>query len=361
MLSNSKNYFFKNTIFSSLSVYGFSHLIVDAICAGGVFSLLNSNLELNNFVFLVLLYNLLAFGLQLPFGILSDILRQPKYFAIIGLLTVTLGGLTIFYFPLAGVFFLGIGNALFHIGGGSIALNLTPKKSTAPGIFVAPGAIGLLIGTIFGKAGLFNPYIFGIIVFVLVFFIDKIKETKINYDKNTKTNLNYFWAILMLLFLVIVFRSIIGFAVNFPWKTDLTLLIALTTGVFLGKVFGGILGDKFGWMNIGVGGLIISAPLIFLGTQNPFLGIIGLFLFNFTMPITLTAMSNLFLGQPGFSFGLTCTALLLGLFPSLSGTNNPFTSEINLFFAILLSALILFVALVLMENKKPSILNSKKS
>jgi len=355
-----KELFTKITLFN-LSAYCTGHFIVDAICAGIIFSLFAANQSVTDLAFFIVLYNVLAFGLQLPLGYLSDKLMHPKYFAIMGLLLTAIGGIVALFSPLTGIVLAGFGNALFHIGGGSISLNLTPNKASAPGIYVAPGAIGLLVGTLLGKAGLFNPLIFSIIAFVLILIILSIKQPKINYDTKRIKKVNYLELIVLLLLLAIVSRSIIGLAISFPWKTDLLLLVVLTLGVFFGKAFGGILGDKFGWIKTGVGGLLLSAPLILFGIQNPLLGIIGIFLFNFTMPITLTASSNVFPGRPGFSFGLTCMALLIGVMPFFLEAKNIFANELLVFAIIIASAIAIFIALILSANpkRKLNLLNPK--
>ena len=100
----------------------------------------------------------------------------------------------------------------------------------------------------------------------------------------------------------------VGTLLVLPWKTDFNLLLMLTSAVVLGKAFGGILADKFGWIKIAIPALIISAPLLFLGPNYVALGILGAFLFNFTMPVTLTALANTLPGKSGFAFGLTTLA-----------------------------------------------------
>ena len=55
--------------------------------------------------------------------------------------------------PAVPVVLAGLGNALFHVGGGVVSLNLTPKRATAPGIFVAPGGLGTCGGNRRGQDG----------------------------------------------------------------------------------------------------------------------------------------------------------------------------------------------------------------
>jgi FSR family fosmidomycin resistance protein-like MFS transporter len=352
---------FQTKTLANLSVYGASHFLVDAICAGALFTMLSAGITQSEIVFLFVLYNILAFGLQLPLGALCDKIQNPKVFAILGIIITLLGMFCLTLSPEIGIILLGIGNALFHIGGGSISLNLTPTKSSAPGIFVAPGALGLLVGTLLGKNNLFNPLIFTLIAIILILGLIEVPTPKMNYKKSN-SKINYLELIILLLLLTIVARSIIGFAIVFPWKTDLILLLTLTIGIVLGKAFGGILGDKFGWIKVGVGGLIISAPLIYLGPQNYVLGIIGLFLFNFTMPITLTALSNTLPGKPGTAFGLTCLALLIGALPFFSELKKSLTNQILVLVIIIFSAIALYLALqkINQPNKKTRIIKKKR-
>jgi len=229
-----------------------------------------------------------------------------------------------------------------------ISLNLTPKKASAPGIYVAPGAFGLFLGLFLGKGGYFISWVFIILLILLIIGIFLVKLPKINYKREKiKNNFNYFELILILILIVVVVRSLIGMAIVFPWKSSFDLLIVLTLGVVLGKAFGGIIADKYGWVKVAIVSLFISAPLLYFGINMPILGIIGMFLFNFTMPITLVAISNMFPGRAGFSFGLTCLALLIGAIPSFTLLKNIFNNPILDFIVIIVSAVILLIGLKL--------------
>jgi len=343
----------KFTLFSNLAILGTAHFLTDLICAALLFWAFTAKVaSIQDLAFLFVIYNILAFGLQLPFGYLCDKIKKPKEFAILGLILTALAGMLTLSNIYLAVLFAGIGNALFHIGAGTIALNLTPKKATAPGIFVAPGALGLLCGTLIGKAGLFNPIIFFGASVLLIATIYELKLPKINYSVSKKNKSNLTELLIILLLIVICARSIIGFAFIFPWKIDLTLLFVLTIGVVLGKAFGGILGDKFGWNKIGVGGLLVSIPLLYFGPQNAILGIIGMFLFNFTMPITLVALSNLLPEKPATAFGLTCMALIIGALPFYSDLSSFLKNKELGVVIILISAIVLFFVLKRMDAPK---------
>lgn len=143
-------------ISANLFVYGTTHAVVDGICAAVIFSILkNQIVSVTEFISLVILYNALAFGLQAIFGLATDYFKSPRAAAFLGCILTGISAMTFLSFPVMAIIFAGLGNALFHIGGGSISLNLTPKRAVAPGIYVAPGALGLFVGTMLGKSGQF--------------------------------------------------------------------------------------------------------------------------------------------------------------------------------------------------------------
>ena len=345
--------FTKNREFiQNLTVYGLSHAAIDASCAAVAFSLLSSKSITNEyFIQLVVIYNVIAFGSQTLFGLLVDKYRCPKLSAISGSIITASAILVSFLLPLYAIILAGIGNALFHVGGGIISLNLTKNKASAPGIFVAPGALGLLIGTLYGKSGYFTGWPLLIIIAILCTHMYYTKYPEINYKTEEKINTNYFESIILMLLMAIVARSVIGSVVVFPWKSDIFLLVTLTSAIVLGKAFGGIIGDKYGWQKVGVISLLISAPLLTFGAAIPGASILGMFLFNFTMPITLVAISNILPGRPGFSFGLTTLALIIGFLPIYADTGSFLSQSFSVFVIIISSSIVLYYALFLYSKK----------
>lgn len=341
-------------ISANLFVYGTAHAIVDGICAAVIFSILkNQIVSTTDFISLVILYNVLAFGLQAIFGLVADYFKSPRAVAFLGCILTGLSAITFLSFPIVAVIFAGLGNALFHVGGGSISLNLTPKKATAPGIYVAPGAVGILVGTLLGKGGQFIAWPFILILAILCLLMFVIKKPEMNYEREAvrENKFNYFEFILLLVFLSIAIRSLVGAVLVFSWKTNIDLLIILTSAVVLGKGLGGILADKFGWIRVAVGALILSIPFLVFGTNIPYLAIIGMFLFNITMPITLVAISNILPGRPGFAFGLTCLALIFGMLPAFFSIKQALSNNWFIFSIIIISAMALFSGLYLYFKK----------
>src|SRR5688572_4912632 len=78
---------------------------------------------------LVLLYNVLAFGGQVPAGLLVDRMRNPKI-VVIG--SLGLVALSLFVFPIAPAWAIGmagIAGAFFHVSGGMLALLAFPGST----------------------------------------------------------------------------------------------------------------------------------------------------------------------------------------------------------------------------------------
>ncbi|MCB2484422.1 hypothetical protein KQ723_16000, partial [Listeria monocytogenes] len=66
-------------VYKNITLYGFTHALVDASCAALLFAMRhNSRLDAAMCVFLVVLYDVLAFALQPILGFMSDRLKSPS-------------------------------------------------------------------------------------------------------------------------------------------------------------------------------------------------------------------------------------------------------------------------------------------
>lgn len=330
-----------------ISSYAIAHMAVDAACAFLMLGVLRFNGS--NTVLAMLTYNALAFVFQAPLGLLIDKVLNPKYSAVVGLVLVASAYL--FYSNnFLAITIIGIGNALFHVGGGSLVLSLENHKATFSSIFVAPGAIGLAIGSFLAHSQ-YNIHLMafpiillllsGLICSVNIPFFSRIKEPPVR-DKTSFVIL-----LILLIMIPIAVRSVIGMTFNFPWKENQHLYVTLLLTLLLGKVMGGILADKFGLMIVGVGGLLLSTPFLAFYPTIPALGIIGGVLFNFTMPVTLIALLNILPHKKGLTFGLSTVAIFIGSLPTLLGTDTWLRNEYVVLYTIIISALSLFIALKL--------------
>jgi FSR family fosmidomycin resistance protein-like MFS transporter len=135
-------------------------------------------------------------------------------------------------------------------------------------------------------------------------------------------------------------------------------LVFLTLAIVAGKGLGGYLGDKFGWLKIGTGSLLLLIVFLFFGTGAPYLAMVGMFLFNFTMPIVLTSVANILTGRPGVAFGLNCLVLLLGVLPKFMELVS--INQIGFGFLIGFSALVFYFGMIFYQkaNKTVGILTS---
>ena len=151
--------------------------------------------------------------------------------------------------------------------------------------------------------------------------------------------------IISLFIICIIIRSSVWFLVNYSRKTWALISISFVVCLALWKAFGGIIADKWWWLKIGVGSLLLSLPFLLLWEMYPVCWFIGIFLFNITMSIALVEMVKLVPDKPWFSFWLLCMWLLIWALPTLLHMDYQWMETILLIYLILLSAWALGVAL----------------
>ena len=306
-----------------LAIYSLAHFWVDLSCALLVFRDFQGN---SDWAVLLLIYNFCAFALQMPLGALADRLDRNGVLAALGCLLVAAAYLL--PLPMEAVVAAGVGNALFHLGGGLDVLNGSERRCAALGVFVSPGALGLYIGTLWGKGG-GVPLAIGPVVLLLLanailllcrWTLGSLCSGNAPYDTTAIPD----WRPLVPLFLVVVLRSYIGMHQSFPWKGSGAWAMGLTAAVVLGKCTGGFLADKIGAIRASNLSLGLAAALYFLSAL-PLPGTAAVFLFNMTMPVTLWAVARVMPGAKGFTFGLLTFALFLGALPLWLGWPNLLT------------------------------------
>ena len=126
---------------------------------------------------------------------------------------------------------------------------------------------------------------------------------------------------LICLFLVVVLRSFEGSIFSFSWNDSIITGIFLTGAVFLGKMLGGFASDVFGSLQTAAVSLGIAAILLAV-SDHMGAALIGVLLFNMTMPVTLSELYRKITAYPGTAFGLLTFALYLGVLPLFSGTGE---------------------------------------
>jgi FSR family fosmidomycin resistance protein-like MFS transporter len=324
-------------------------MVVDAICAMMIFSGLRTHLlSAGDFATAVALYNALAFAMQAPLGLVLDKWQNPRLAVIFSFLAIAVSVVGLRHFPFAAIIIAGLASALFHLGGGTISFHFSQGKASMPGVFVAPGDIGVVSGLLLGKSGAISTLAAIPVLALLAAVICFIRLPRVDYSERTAEPGLPLGRILLLVLVCIAVRSMIGAVAVFPWKEDQILLIALTIAIVIGKGIGGFLADRYGWIFVPTAGLLISAPILAFGRDFPAPAIFGMLLFQMTMPVTLTALYKILPGKPGFAFGLTCLALMIGLLPGSMPIRAFVSGNVSLLVLIIISAAALFIGLKLL-------------
>lgn len=312
--------------------YAILHFLVDGLCAFAMFGTFSVR---ENWYLNVLLYNFCAFALQMPLGVVLDGWNRRKCpgkcepafgFAVVGVLLTFIGAVT---HPVI----LGLGNALFHLGGGVGTIQEDEAKGwrgRGLGVFVAPGALGLYLGTLVEKGeGIPMPALLILVGLVAVGCLVWCYR-RMNTQKKIAAEISPEKGVLSLLFgcvAVVILRSYIGMAVGFSWKSTVLAGTVAVLAVVLGKVAGGFVAAGAGIRRTVVISLLLSA-VCFLLSENMMAGVLALFLFNMTMPITLYMLVQRLKGLTGFAFGLLTFGLFLGFLPTYLGMELPMDDRV---------------------------------
>ena len=305
-----------------LALYSIAHFWVDLSCAFLAFRFLSGSPD---FLLCLLLYNFCAFALQMPLGIWADGLNRNGLLAAVGCGLTAAAFLVPLALPAAVV--AGVGNALFHLGGGIDVLNAGERKAAALGVFVSPGAVGLYVGTLWGGGAAVSALLppAGLLALgggILLLCRRTFGSLRSGNAPVEAEPAGGSWLPLVPLFLVVVLRSWMGLGQSFPWKAawGLPLVLALA----LGKAAGGFLMDAVGPRRAAGWSLGLAAALYLL-SGAPLPGLLAVFLFNMTMPMTLWAAAKLLPGAKGFAFGLLTFALFVGYLPVYLGWPGAFS------------------------------------
>lgn len=307
-------------------IYALVHMAVDLSCAFLVYTYVLGG---EQWYLWLLLYNFCAFALQMPIGAAADRLDRNSCVAVGGCAGVLAGLLLgIAGFPAGAAVVAGIGNACFHVGGGIDVLNRSERRAAPLGIFVAPGALGIFLGTMLGRAGTEAAvWIGGLLILSAVVIRAAAGREKLwlssgnaPFSFSVPSGRTLMAAACFLA--AVILRSYSGMIQNFPWKETLVGSgLILAGAVVLGKMAGGVLADKLGIQRIAYRSMC-AAAVGFLCLVYPAAGILAVFFWNMSMPLTLWAVSKVFPGAKGFGFGLLTFGLFVGFCPAWLGGSS---------------------------------------
>ena len=345
--------------------YALCHFVVDFACVSTMLCVVSRVLgesgqgSMEVVALSILLYDIVAFTLQLPIGIALDQLDKNSYAALLSYALVG-AGVILSLVPIAllewpAILLLAIGNALFHSAGGLSVLNISQKHAGPSGIFIATGAIGVFLGTQSAQMErlqiAFSLLVLLFLCALITLVVQKVNKKYWNVHNVSfdipRLSSNTLLAI-ALLSLVVALRSYAGMAMAFPWKSEMLLLVLSVLGVFAGKALGGMVADRIGFRTTAIFSLIVAATLFVPSWEIPVMGLLGVFFFNFTMSITLASLANILPNAKGTAFGLASFSLAVGALPALLG----FRIEHPLMLSAmsLVSALSLGVGLTLVKD-----------
>ena len=316
--------------------YALCHFVVDFACVSTMLCAVSRVLgesgqgSMEVVALSILLYDIVAFTLQLPIGIALDQMDKNSYAALLSYALVG-AGVVLSLVPIAllewpAILLLAIGNALFHSAGGLSVLNISQKHAGPSGIFIATGAIGVFLGTQSAQMGrlqiAFSLLVLLFLCALITLVVQKVNKKYWNVHNVSfdipRLSSNTLLAI-ALLSLVVALRSYVGMVMAFPWKSEMLLLVLSILGVFAGKALGGVVADRIGFRTTAIFSLIVAATLFVPSWEIPVMGLLGVFFFNFTMSITLASLANILPNAKGTAFGLASFSLAVGALPALAG------------------------------------------
>ncbi|MBN2528022.1 MAG: hypothetical protein JXR76_16650 [Deltaproteobacteria bacterium] len=349
------NSFTRNKSLLFAGVFGLIHLVIDLVTVSSAFAVSRIfDVPLVVGISSIVLYDILAFAGQPIIGWLSDNNATYHRVALIGIIMVMLSVPMLMFQPVVGLVLTGIGNACFHVGAGALSLGATPGRATVPGIFVAPGAIGLGLGTVCGKSELYYtwPFIGALTVAFIAAMRTPVPQAVI-VAKRKLLKVAHPTLVIAALLVSIAIRALVGFGGSSACKKTMAVKLSLMTVAFLGKGLGGIISDRIGWIKGSVGALLISAPLIAFFGDEPVALIAGFLFFQMTMPVTLVAVNETMPGRPGLAFGLCCLALLAGSLLAFSREVQSIYNSAFFFGLIIISATLVYFSLRHLSSKIP--------
>lgn len=345
---------FKQTS-ANLIAYWLAHAILDGVAVALVFTILYSQgLSEIMTTSLLLFYFVLGFGLRPIIGFATDYCKLAKEAALLWCWLVLLATLVYTTLPFLAIIFAWLGNAFFHVWGGSISLNVTPEKAWSPGIFIAPWALGIFFWTAIWTTWQFIAWPAILILIISFVWMVIVKKPDIDYDQNKHkiSSDKLFTISLLLILLTTAIYSFVSLIIAFPWKSNYILAMILIISVVLGKSLGWVIGDKYGWIKTWVGGMFLAIFLLAFGAHMPLLAIPWIFLINISVPITTVAISNLLPWRSAFAFGLSSLALVLWAAPAFLGLKTLLDNPVVIFIALSIATIAFYKGLKVMSMKK---------
>lgn len=291
-------------------------------------------------LWLALLYNLIAFGLQPLAGLLADQLRRPRLVAATGLGLTALGLTAASLDPRLPVALAGLGSMAFHAGAGALAISATPGRASGPGLFAAFGVLGLTLGSLGGAAGLPARTLWiALPALLLLIAVPAWPAARPAPAAGGRPALEW---IAVVLLTAVVLRSTVWTALQYAALGRAGAAVLLAAAALTGKLLGGPLADRFGWRRWATGALAAAAFLLAFGQPVWWIELLGAALLQSATPLSLAAVGRALPGRPGLAASLALgAAILLGGVPSMLGWSDGILRPVSAL-ALVLSAAVLY-------------------
>lgn len=337
-------------------ILGLAHGLGDG-AAGYLLGGLPRQMALEQVALLVLVYNVLAFGGQPLAGMLADWLGRPRAIAAGGMLLLA-AGLAVSD-PTLAVLLAGLGSAAFHVGGGALALQATSGRAAGPGLFAAPGVVGLAFGGILAAAGYPASWLFAALLLCMAVamlwlrpVIQPQQQNTPNIDQYEREPLFERHDLVMLgLLAAIALRSAVWSSLEFLVQGRYELLLSMALAAATGKLLGGLLADRLGWRRWAIGALLVAAPLLSLGSQYLPALLLGIALLQSVTPVALAALAQTLPRSPATAAGLGFgAAIALGGLPVAGGFGALIATPLLLVGLLLAAALALWRSLSIADR-----------
>ncbi len=278
----------------------------------------------------ILTYNVLAFMSQPLTGLMADRMTQRHWLLLLSavLLTVAVAMASL---PVKAEWLLilvavglGAGNSLFHVWGGKQTVVKMGNDMRALGVFVSTGALGLAVGAVFGSWTLMYGMLLAFVVMAIAYVRWDLDDTggqaplcsascaQDGASPPVSMTPVTVWTLVVALMLFVGYRSFAGEVFSSGITKSQSLVLIIGTTAMLGKMAGGWIAR---WMGILKSLMLILAgvALCFLFRSNlVWVLLLGIFLMNCTMPITLYLANLLLPKREGLAFGLLAAALIPG-------------------------------------------------
>jgi MFS transporter, FSR family, fosmidomycin resistance protein len=325
---------------------GIGHLLNDCVAGFLLGGLMSRGIPLAQIGIMVLVYNLLAFGGQLPFAWVFDRFPRPKETLQMSLFFSAIAILIAADQPFMAIILSGIASALYHVAGGVCCLQENGRSFTN-GIFAAPGVLGLVAGGFAAYTGTSIGWalLLATIAGIAVLHQHEFPAIKKLYARTgPKLDVDAHDIIMIILLTGISLRSVVWNLFQLMYEHNYTWLFAIAITAMLGKIIGGAMADRIGWRLYLFCSLSLSIPLLSFFKHNIVALCAGIALLQSSIPVSMTLMYRIMPARPAMavSYNLGLSIILGALIfftPLQAKIDSPYFIGLVLLLSLLLFSL----------------------